>query len=137
MNAINYRLFVFSTILAFLCQSGCANKASSQISPIKNVGNTEEQSNLPDYEQTKKRIIDIVAKQLGVESKEINADAPLSKQNVAADELDVVEIIMNVEDVFGVEFKDAEIGVKVEDIPNTLSVRKIADIVFEKKKQKK
>lgn len=44
---------------------------------------------------------------------------------------------MNVEDAFSVEIKDADVGAKVEEIPNTLSVKKLADIVFEKKKQKK
>ena len=92
---------------------------------------------MPDYEQIKKRIVDIVAKQLGIESKEINVDAPLSKQKIAADELDVVEIIMNVEDAFSVEIKDFDDDAKVKDIPNAVSVKKLADIVFEKKKQKK
>ena len=143
MNALKFKQFILSTtILVFLIQFGCADKTSSQTSPIKNVENIEKQSNLPDsnlpdYEQIKKRIVDIVAKQLGIESKEINADAPLSKQKIAADELDVVEIIMNVEDAFSVEIKDSDAGAKVEDIPNTLSVKKLADIVFEKKKQKK
>ncbi len=138
MNALKFKQFIISiTILVFLIQFGCADKTSSQTSPIKNVENAAKQSNLPDYEQIKKRIVDIVAKQLGIESKEINADAPLSKQKIAADELDVVEIIMNVEDAFSVEIKDADVSAKVEDIPNTLSVKKLADIVFEKKKQKK
>ncbi len=138
MNALKYKLFIISTtILVFLIQFGCADKTSSQTSLIKNVENAEKQSNLPVYEQIKKRIVDIVAKQLGIESKEINADAPLSKQKIAADELDVVEIIMNVEDAFSVEIKEFDDGAKVQDIHNVVSVKKLTDIVFEKKKQKK
>ncbi len=96
MNALRYKQFIISiTILVFLIQFGCADKTASQTSPIKNVENAEKQSNLPDYEQIKKRIVDIVAKQLGIESKEVTADTPLSKQKIAADELDVVEIIIN------------------------------------------
>ncbi|HEX8368615.1 MAG TPA: hypothetical protein VF604_08745 [Pyrinomonadaceae bacterium] len=41
---------------------------------------------------------------------------------------------MNVEDAFSVEIKDFDIGA---DISNAVSVKKLADIVFEKKKQRK
>jgi acyl carrier protein len=133
MNASRYKQLIISiTILVFLIQFGCADKTSSP--PVKNVEIPEKQSDLPDYEQIKKRIADITAKHLGIESREINADSPLSRQKIAADELDVIEIIMNVEDAFSVEIKDFDIGA---DISNAVSVKKLADIVFEKKKQRK
>ena len=51
----------------------------------------------------------------------------MSKQKKEADELDVVEIIMNVEVAFNIEIKDEEVGV------TDLSVKKLADIVSQKK----
>ncbi len=136
MSVLRYKQFnISTTLLVFLIQLGCADKTSSQMSLIKNVENSRKQSDLPNYEQIKKRIVDIVAKQLGIESKDIYSDAPLSKQKIAADELDVVEIIMNVEDAFNIEIKEIDDGAKVKDIPNAVSIKKLSDIVYEKKKQ--
>ena len=144
---MSYKQIVISVaILIFLIQSGCAgNKTSFQeATPVKNqetptVKNAEvpaKQSDLPDYEQIKKKIVDITARQLSVESKELNADAPLSKQKTAADELDVIEIVMTVEETFNVEIKDSELGGNVVNISNVVSVKKLADIVFENKETK-
>jgi len=62
--------------------------------------------------------------------REVGVDMPLSKQKKSADELDVVEIIMNVEEAFNIEINDEEIGVR------DLSVKKLADIVLLKKSLK-
>jgi acyl carrier protein len=62
--------------------------------------------------------------------REVDVDVPLSKQKKSADELDVVEIIMNVEDAFNIEIKDEEVGGRDS------SVKILADIVSQKKSLK-
>lgn len=78
----------------------------------------------------------IVAKQLSVEASAIDVDAPLSKQKIAADELDAVEIIITVEETFGVEIRDEEVSTPDGHLEDDLSVRKLADIVARKKTEK-
>ena len=68
--------------------------------------------------------------------REVVVDLPLSKQKKAADELDVVEIIMNVEEAFSIEIKDEEVGESLEKISGDLSFKKLADIVIKKKSSK-
>lgn len=89
-----------------------------------------------DNQQVVPVIRDIVAKILSIEPNAVDVDAPLSKQKVAADELDVVEIVMGVEETFGVEIKDEEITNKSGEIGEDLSVRKLAEIVSVKKARK-
>jgi len=68
--------------------------------------------------------------------REVDVDVPLSKQKRAADELDVVEIIMNVENAFNIEIKDEEVGESLGELGRELSVKKLAEIVSEKKSLK-
>ena len=74
--------------------------------------------------------------QLDLDVRDVDADLPLSKQKKAADELDVVEIIMNVEEAFGIEIKDEEVGGSLGEVSKDLSVKKLADIVSRKKSRK-
>ena len=91
---------------------------------------TPHQPSSSEYQRIVERISGIVGKQLDLNMREVDVDVPLSKQKKAADELDVVEIIMNVEEAFNIEIKDEEVGVK------DLSVKKLADIVSQKKSLK-
>ena len=68
-----------------------------------------------------------MGEQLDLNVREVDLNVPLSKQKKAADDLDVVEIIINVEEAFNIEIKDEEVGV------TDLSVKKLADIVSQKK----
>ena len=79
----------------------------------------------------------IVGKIVGLDAKAIDVNAPLSMQKIAADELDVVEIILEVEDHFKIEIKDKEIGggTDISQLPN-LSVNHIAEVVVQKQKSK-
>jgi acyl carrier protein len=99
------------SLLAPLLQAGCGSATS------------------PEYQQIVKRISGIVGKQLDLNVSEVNIDLPLSKQKKAADELDLVEIIMEVEAAFNIEINDKEVS-------RDLSVKKLADIVSKKKSQK-
>lgn len=121
----------FITILSLL--SGCGNKASSQNSNLKPGGDKPSRTFPSDDEQILSGIRNIVAKQLSLDTSAIDVDAPLSKQKVTADELDVIEIIMKVEETFKIEIRDEEFSYPeghLEDV----SVRKLAHIVIGKKK---
>ena len=89
-----------------------------------------------DYQRIVEIISCIVGKQLDLNVREVDVDVPLSKQKKAADQLDVVEIIMNVEEAFKIEIKDEEVGEALEEVSRNLSVRKLADIVSKKKSLK-
>lgn len=135
MQVLRIRLAIaLMTTLSLL--SGCANKSHSQPSNLKPEGDKPIRSVSSDDEQILSRIRNIVAKQLSLDASAIDVDVPLSKQKVAADELDVVEIIMNVEDAFGIEIKDEEVSNPEGRLNDDLSVRKLADIVVRKKKGK-
>ena len=124
------------TVLAFLLQAGCSRTTPRQPSQEKPKEVTSNQSVSPDYQQVVERIRAIVGEQLGLNAGEVNVDLPLLKQKKAADELDLVEIIMNVENTFNVEIKDEEVGQSLEERGRDLSVKKLADIVAKKKSLK-
>src|SRR2546425_11958 len=53
----------------------------------------------------------IVADQLRLDLNEIQVDVPLSKQKKPADDLDVMQIILTIQEKYKVELKDEEIGI--------------------------
>lgn len=120
--------------LVILTQWGCKNNQSPVASVNRPALDASARHNHPDYQQVVSRIRDIVAKQLGIEPNSVGVDVPLSKQKVAADELDVIEIIINVEEAFSVEIKDEEISGPNGEISGSISVNKLAEIVMSKKK---
>jgi len=64
----------------------------------------------------KKRIIQIIAKQLGIEEADISAQASVV-EDLGADSLDVVELIMALEEEFDLEIPDTE-AEKIVDVQN-------------------
>lgn len=78
-------------------------------------------------------VTQIVAESLRLKPEEVNVDAPLSKQKNPADDLDVVEIVMMVEEAYKVEIKDEEVVGTLDDEATDLTVRKLADIVVKQK----
>ena len=115
-------------------QWNCANKTTSQNAHNSNEQNSASQATTSERQNTQDKITEIVAKQLGIEPGSVDPNVPLSKQKVAADELDVVEIVMSIEEELDVEIKDEEIGDTVGEITESLSVKKLAEIVAKKKK---
>ena len=115
-------------------QWNCANKTTSQNAHNSNEQNSASQATTSELQNTQDKITEIVAKQLGIEPGSVDPNVPLSKQKVAADELDVVEIVMSIEEELDVEIKDEEIGDTVGEITESLSVKKLAEIVAKKKK---
>ena len=106
-------------------QAGCTTRR-----PQHSEGK-ETQSASSDSQSIVETITDIVAQQLELDNTEVDVDLPLSKQKKPADELDVVEIVLNVEEAF-------DIGLNDEDVGNSsdLSVKKLADVVVRKQSTK-
>ena len=89
-----------------------------------------------DRQQLENRIRELAAEVLGVAPEEVDVAAPLSKQKVAADELDTVEIVMEIEETFGVEIADADISGPDGELRADMSIRKLAEIVAAKSARK-
>ena len=123
-------------VLALLLQAGCGNAPPQQPAERKPGEIAPLQSASSDNQRIVEKISGIVGKQLDLQVREVDVNAPLSKQKKAADELDVVEIIMSVEEAFGVEIKDEEVGASLEEVSRDLSVKKLADIVSKKRSLK-
>ena len=68
-----------------------------------------------------------VAEILGKKTGDIDTSKPLIEQG--ADELDIVEIVMALEEAFKVEIPDSAIGETVTEVSKTLTVEKLAEIV--------
>ena len=135
MQMLRLRLTVaLITTLSLL--SGCGNKSQPQTSNLKPVGDKSTRTVSTDSEQILSGIRNIVAKQLSLDASAIDVDAPLAKQKVAADDLDAIEIIMKTEETFGIEIKDEEVTHPEGNLKDDVSVRKLADIVARKKKEK-
>lgn len=67
------------------------------------------------------KIAEIIAEQLNVDVDDLSMDTDLVK-DLNADSLDVVEVVMAIEDEFGIEIPD-------EDVEEALSVPTIGSIV--------
>jgi len=119
--------------LGLLLSFGCGTMSFQQSSEGKLKEVPAAQSVSSDYQRIVEGISSIVGKQLDLNASEIEVDVPLTKQKKPADELDVVEIVMSVEEAFKIEIKDEEVGEHLDDVSRTLSIRKLADIVAKKK----
>ncbi len=72
-----------------------------------------------NYDEVFKKLKEMIVNQLGIEEEKITNDATLT-DDLAADSLDIVEFVMNVEEEFGIEIsdEDAEKLTTVSDIVN-------------------
>jgi acyl carrier protein len=120
-------------VLAPLLQVGCGNAPRHQPSERKPREVAAAQSASSDYQRIVEKIRSIVGKQLGLNALGVEVDVPLSKQKKPADDLDIVEIVMTVEETFGIEIRDEEVGKSLEEVSRDLSVKKLADIVATKR----
>lgn len=73
-----------------------------------------------DRADTEKKVLEIIAKKLSMPPENIHLDATF--KSLGADSLDVVEIIMNFEETFGIEIKD-------EDAEKILNVIQAIDYI--------
>jgi acyl carrier protein len=74
-----------------------------------------------------------VAKILNKKTTEIDVVRPLMAQG--ADELDIVEIVMALEEVFKLEIPDSAIGENYGEACKSLNVQKLAELVSKKEKK--
>ena len=72
----------------------------------------------------KKRLHDLVAQQLGVEQNEISSEARIL-DDLGADSLDVVELVMSLEEAFDIVVPDEDVETlqTIGDVENYLSGR--------------
>ena len=77
-----------------------------------------------DYEEIVKKVKDIIVDKLGVEPSEVTETANFSN-DLGADSLDTVELLMDFEKVFGIKIPDEETG-------NIVTVKDAIDKVAEK-----
>ena len=66
--------------------------------------------------ETKNRIVEIVANQLGIEEEDVTAEASVI-DDLGADSLDVVELVMALEEEFDLEIPDEE-AEKITNVQN-------------------
>jgi acyl carrier protein len=74
-------------------------------------------------EKIQKQVNEIIIRNLCVAPSEINN--PISLEDLSADELDIIEIVVDIEEFFGIEISDEEADnfVLVEDIYNIVENR--------------
>ena len=101
--------------LLMICvlSSGCGGKQQKQ---------TRSSSQSP-VERVRLEVAGILGKKAG----DIDISKPLTEQG--ADELDIVEIVMALEEAFKVEIPDSAIGETVSEVSKTLTVEKLTEIV--------
>jgi acyl carrier protein len=85
---------------------------------------------LSDRGRITNKIARIFGEQFGINSKAIDVSASLDDQKIDADELDVVELVMAVEEEFDIDIEDEEL----DDLTKSLSVNSFADLVASKRK---
>ena len=137
MERLAVATFTVLALLAASCAPGTPPSAPGSPPPPPAArapaSNAPAQSGKADPRQVEERIRGLVAKVLGVEPGEVDVGAPLLKQKVPADELDTVEIVLEVEEAFGVEIPDEEISRPDGELRADLSVKTLAEIVARRK----
>ncbi|MCL2096046.1 MAG: acyl carrier protein [Oscillospiraceae bacterium] len=71
------------------------------------------------------QIVDIISKQLKTEPEEITPETNIT-EDLGADSLDIVELLMSIEEAFGVSVPD-------EDVQGLKTIKDIVDYVESKK----
>ena len=79
-----------------------------------------------DKKDTQDKIVELIAAKLNIDKAKITPDATL--QALGADSLDIVELIMRLEDQFGIEIND-------EDAEQLKTLSDLVDYVHERRKK--
>jgi acyl carrier protein len=124
-------LFSMSALLAVV-QASCASGHPNSPPTVNVSGITQGRSNSEKPQEVLSRVTKIVAEILSLKPEEIEVNLPLTKQKNAADELDVVEIVLRVEEAYNIEIKDEELGGTLDDVTQDLTTRRLVDIVIKR-----
>lgn len=79
-----------------------------------------------DMQDTFQKVADIIAQKLSIDKSKVTINATL--QDLGADSLDIVEIIMKIEEQFNIEINDE----KAEELKNVEDVVKYVDTLRKK-----
>jgi acyl carrier protein len=85
---------------------------------------------LGDHHRTRQKVLAIVAELLEKDPATIDPQQQLGHPDIGADELDVVEIIMEVEDAFGIEIPDEAFIDPQTKALTEITVQKLVGIVL-------
>ena len=70
-------------------------------------------------EEIQKKVVSIVADHLGIEEREVKGDSSFT-DDLGADSLDLVEVVMSLEEVFGLEIADDQ-AEKIKTVNDAVS----------------
>lgn len=129
-------LLTLTCLVAAACTRPGGTTPTPRASASPAAANAPAQTGTADRQQVENRIRELVARELDIVPGEVDIAAPLSKQKVPADELDTVEIVMEIEEAFGIEIPDEDISGPDGKMSADLSVRKLAEIVAAKTARK-
>lgn len=130
-------LLTLTCLVAVACPGGRTPPAAHRpVAPVSPSARATPQAVPADRQQLENIIRNVVAEVLRVSPSEVDVGAPLVKQKVPADELDAIEIVMGVEEKFGVEIADEDISGPDGELRADLSVRTLAEMVAAKAARK-
>ena len=110
--------------------------ANTGTSPAVAANSSRIPASAKDHGAIAAEIQRLVADLLGLKPHDVGVNTPLSKLKKPADELDMVEIIMSIEERFDIEIKDDEIGGSDINAVTNITVNQLADMVVKKTKAK-
>jgi acyl carrier protein len=88
---------------------------------IQNITIMHEGGRKMSTEEILEKVVEIVTEKLGVDAEEVTLDSDLT-EDLGADSLDLVDLVMAFEDEFGVKIED-------EDVENITTIGDIVDYI--------
>jgi acyl carrier protein len=130
-------LRVSLSTLLFACAIGCTQSLNG--SPARPPRSTSQDQNRDNATNVAKIVRDVVAERFKIKPQDIDMTKPLSDPPLKADELDLVQIVITLEERFQVEFPDNIVekhgGAKLGDRACKLSPLLLVRIAEESKAQ--
>ncbi len=88
---------------------------------VQNITIMHEGGRIMSTEEILEKVVEIVTEKLGVDAEEVTLDSDLT-EDLGADSLDLVDLVMAFEDEFGVKVED-------EDVENIATIGDIVDYI--------
>lgn len=122
-------LCLITIILALLV--GCQRPRSNQTAKPK----IEKITASANYQDNILPIKKIVAKEVGIDIEKLKETIPLMSKEIGADELDIIEIILAIEETYDISIPDEALGKTNEDIIEKLTIAELARVVAQQAKR--